>query len=72
MNKNFPLFPSVSNALSEARARTFRGNTFGQFDSYNSFTDTEKEIASRFNASEELKVLRERRAAILQRAGQIA
>lgn len=57
----FTLFPSVSTAMSEARARVAGGQA--EPSVRHRFTASEPEIARRFDASAELKALRERRAA---------
>lgn len=53
MPRLYSSLPSVSAALSATRALTFRGNTFGQFDCYLSFSDEERAIAAGFDTKRE-------------------
>ena len=47
-------FPAVTDSLVEVRSAMFRGNTFGQMDSYCTFSKTERELAASLNVSETL------------------
>ena len=53
MPRFYPSSPAVSAALSDTRAWTFRGNTFGQFDSYISFSNEERAVAAGFDSKKE-------------------
>ncbi len=54
MPRTYPSYPSVSAALASVRSYTFRGNTFGQLDSYNTLTDEQREMADKFDVSKQL------------------
>lgn len=58
LRKNSP-FPTVSRVLKETRDYTFRGNTFGQVGAFYSVSPEEREIASRFDVAEAIRVLEE-------------
>lgn len=54
MPRSYPLYPSVSATLREARSMTFRGNTFGQVDAYHLPSKEEYEMADNFDTSKAL------------------
>ncbi len=54
MPRTYPSYPSVSAALASVRSYTFRGNTFGQLDSYNTLSDEQRELANKFDVSTQL------------------
>lgn len=54
MPVSYPNFPAVSDSLVEVRSVMFRGNTFGQMDSYCTFSKAERELAASLNVSETL------------------
>ena len=53
--RTFPLFPAMARTVRNIRARYGLGDA-------KEFTPTELEIAARFNAGEELRLLREAKA----------
>lgn len=61
MARTYPSYPSVSAALTSVRSATFRGNTFGQVDSYNTLTDEDREMASKYDVPKALAAAREAR-----------
>ena len=64
MPRTYPAYPSVSAALASVRSATFRGNTFGQVDSYHALTAEDREMASRFDVKRALEsAIQERRLA---------
>jgi hypothetical protein len=64
MPRSFPQFPVVDQAIQDVRSSFFRGNRSGVNRGSGPFTPAELEIASRFNAAEELARVRAKRAAM--------
>ena len=61
MPKKYSLFPSVNQALKDARDYTFRGNTYGQEGAYHSVTSEDRERAGRFNVADAIQSAEEDR-----------
>lgn len=61
MPRTYPAYPSVSAALASVRSATFRGNTFGQVDSYNTLTEEDREMASNYDVKRALEAARQAR-----------
>jgi hypothetical protein len=47
--------------LVDVRSATFRGNTFGQVDSYNTLTEEVREMADKYDVKKALAAAREAR-----------